>query len=590
MRPVPPGTGKKILFGGAAVLLCFGLLEGVFALAGVKPQLYAQDPYVGFSSSTPLFVAENDPSGEAYLVTAANRLDFFNRQRFPKAKPAGTCRIFSMGGSTTYGHPYSDPTSFSGWLREYLRATSPEKPTEVINAGGISYGSYRVAQLMEELVKDQPDLFLIYCGQNEFLERRIYGQVERVPRAIRGLAGLAWHLRTATVLDRLLQPVRAIRRDEAAARTVLENDPVTMLDGSLGPTAYTRDDQQREQIFRHFEFNVRRMVDIARSAGAQVIFVTPASNLREVSPFKSEHREGLGPEDRARWKALYDQARQDFASAVPGNALPALAAAEAIDNRPANLHYVRGRVLEKLGRYPEARAAYERARDEDVCPLRAPTQIREVLSRVTADLKVPLVDFESLIASRSTHGIPGGDYFLDHVHLTVEGYRLLALELLKQMERNGLVHPNWDSALLDRTTSSVLSRIDSKVNGVALMNLCKTLGWAGKREEAYRAGLRAVELAGDIADVQYQAGLAAQLSSRTNEAQAFYRRAIALQPAFGEAHCALGVVLEDTGQWPQALDQFQLAAHYGKPNTVQRDQQNLARIRKKVAETPGRHP
>ena len=35
------------------------------------------------------------------------------------------------------------------------------------------------------------------------------------------------------------------------------------------------------------------MVDIARSVGAEVLLVTPASNLRHCAPFKSEHRAGL---------------------------------------------------------------------------------------------------------------------------------------------------------------------------------------------------------------------------------------------------------------------------------------------------------
>ena len=36
-------------------------------------------------------------------------------------------------------------------------------------SGGVSYASYRVAALMEELVRYEPDLFVIYSGHNEFL-------------------------------------------------------------------------------------------------------------------------------------------------------------------------------------------------------------------------------------------------------------------------------------------------------------------------------------------------------------------------------------------------------------------------------------
>src|SRR5262249_8177607 len=111
----PPATevqpalslGKRTVFGIVAVVLTLVLGEGVLARIGVRPRLYDADPYVGFSKLLPLFVEDRGSDGRVYMVTAKNRLDFFNPQRFPKEKGAGVFRVFSMGGSTTYGHPYS---------------------------------------------------------------------------------------------------------------------------------------------------------------------------------------------------------------------------------------------------------------------------------------------------------------------------------------------------------------------------------------------------------------------------------------------------------------------------------------------------
>ena len=114
--------GKRILFAGLAVVLGLALSEGVLALLGVRPEMYQSDPYVGFRSNGPLFSEQIGANGEACLVTAENRLEFFNRQQFPKQKAPGTFRLFSLGGSTTYGHPYDDATSFNGWLRVLLGA------------------------------------------------------------------------------------------------------------------------------------------------------------------------------------------------------------------------------------------------------------------------------------------------------------------------------------------------------------------------------------------------------------------------------------------------------------------------------------
>ena len=168
---------QALLLPVLAILIFFALLEGGLALFGVQPALQNEDPFVGFASNAPLFVSSPGANGKQLLATAPNKKDFFNRQSFAQPKAPNTYRIFTLGGSTTYGRPYDDNTSFSGWLRELLPAVDQSKNWEVINAGGISYASYRVAKLMEELIRYQPDLFIIYTGHNEFLEERTYREI-----------------------------------------------------------------------------------------------------------------------------------------------------------------------------------------------------------------------------------------------------------------------------------------------------------------------------------------------------------------------------------------------------------------------------
>ena len=88
--------------------------------------------------------------GHQVILTGRARR-FFNKQQFDRKKDKGVTRVFCLGGSTTFGRPYDDLTSFCGWLRELLPVADPSRKWELINAGGISYASYRVAALMEEL-------------------------------------------------------------------------------------------------------------------------------------------------------------------------------------------------------------------------------------------------------------------------------------------------------------------------------------------------------------------------------------------------------------------------------------------------------
>ena len=87
-------------------------LELVLAACGVRPLLREGDPYVGFTSRVPLFERTTDAGGSPVLTTAANKLALFNAQTFRAHKPPKGFRVFCVGGSTTYGRPYDDATSF----------------------------------------------------------------------------------------------------------------------------------------------------------------------------------------------------------------------------------------------------------------------------------------------------------------------------------------------------------------------------------------------------------------------------------------------------------------------------------------------
>jgi len=211
VRRSPPGrklpVWKKALFGLVVTGLFFAGLELLLGLCGVRPLLYSEDPFVGFESNIPLFVEQAGSDGRAVLATARNKLEWFNAQQFPRHKGANTYRIFCLGGSTTYGRPYTDPTSFCGWLRELLPAADPSRNWEVINAGGISYASYRAAVVMEELTGYEPDLFIVYSGHNEFLERRTYRELLATPSVVSKVVSRLGRTRSYTALKRVLEVV-----------------------------------------------------------------------------------------------------------------------------------------------------------------------------------------------------------------------------------------------------------------------------------------------------------------------------------------------------------------------------------------------
>ncbi|PYJ06331.1 MAG: hypothetical protein DME25_06915, partial [Verrucomicrobia bacterium] len=495
--------------------------------------------------------ASQDPNT---LVTARNKQRAFNLQRFSARKPKNTCRIFCLGGSTAYGHPYGDSTSFCGWLRAMLPRADPSRAWELINCGGISYASYREALLMEELIAYEPDLFIILSGHNEFLEQRTYGPIIALPAALRGAGALLSKTRLNAAAKSAWSKLGSTDSAPSSPANILTADVEAILDRTIGPQSYHRDSVLQKQIVDHYRFNLARMVDIARSAHAQVIFITPASNLRDCSPFKSEHRPGMTPKDLERWQGLMQQAGPPRQQSRWAEALALLDQAATVDDRYAELHYARGRLLWQLQRFDEARAAFVRARDEDVCPLRTLTPMLQAVTDVAAARRVPVLDFVKLIDEKSLHGVPGDDWFLDHVHPTIEGHRVLALALMDLMTRQGLARPlpTWTEAAqleVKRATESKLTPVD---HAVALCTLAKVIAWAGKQEEAYRLALRAAELAPEDPAAQFETGKNAARLGRTQEAIQYLQQALALKPTFVEAHSLLGTVLADAGQMEEA--------------------------------------
>jgi tetratricopeptide (TPR) repeat protein len=545
-------AGKRALFAVVAVILFFGLTELVLAVAGVRPVLVHEDPYVGFSSRVKLFQPVN---GDASLETAPHKLAFFNRQRFTRAKEPGTFRIFTLGGSTTYGRPFEDETSFSGWLRTYLRRLGGPGRFEVINAGGVSYASYRVALLMEELVEYEPDLFVIYSGHNEFLERRTYDGLIEEPEALTKTRLLLQRTRLWALGQRLVSA-----RQRRARRTYeLTGEVKELLDSSAGLEYYFRDDPFERQVLDHYRFNLGRMIRLVRAAGARVILVTVPVNEKDFSPFKSEHGEGVSEAERARHAELLGGASNALDEGRYAQAQELARGAVVIDPLHAHAHYVRGRALSSLGQHEEAGAAFTRAVDEDVCPLRAVSRVNASILEIAGRETVPLVDFRALLKEemrrRSGHENLGEEFFLDHAHPTVEAHGLLARALVARMGAMGILElaPDWLERVGEEVHQQVTGRVDAEAYARAYKNLSKVLIWAGKEELAEQYVRQAsAALEGDW-EVHYNAGLVHLDAQRYEEAGQSFREATRLNPRAALAWDQLGSVHATFGELEEAV-------------------------------------
>jgi len=192
------------------------------------------------------------------------------------------------------------------------------------------------------------------------------------------------------------------------------------------------DDPRLAVVYRHYQKNLEDMLAIARQANDPVALCTVASNLKDIAPFASLHH----TEAVADFKAVYEKGAASEAAGQHEEAIGLYQKASQFDDHYADLHFRLGRCLAALERYPEAEQHFLKARDFDALHFRADTQINRVVREVAEQSKetgVFLVDSVEILKANSPNGIPGKEFFYEHVHLTFHGHYLLARSIFEHL-------------------------------------------------------------------------------------------------------------------------------------------------------------
>jgi len=461
---------------GLCAMLGFELL---CRLAGWGEPSINHDPFVGFDRVTPLFEQREDE----YRVAPA-RLKFFAKESFAADKPEDEFRIFILGGSTVQGRPYSVETTFGTWLELGLQAENPDRSWEVVNCGGLSYASYRLVPILEECLTYQPDLIVLCTGHNEFLEDRSYDHLKPDSALDRFSLKLVSHSRTF----RLMQS--AIHSDsEVEKKPKLKDEVDAILDYNDSLKAYHRDDDWRDQIVEHFEFNLRRMIALCRQADIPLILIRPPANLADSPPFKSEHSETLSGEQLKRVKELMTTARSHYRDDL-SLAIDALEKAVKIDPRFALAWYELGQCYLTCRQTELAKRAFLKARDEDVCPLRIISPLEHKLMEIAESESTPFLDAYRLLEQQSRDELLDDQWLADHVHPTVTGHQQIAAALQQTIQELGLCRYKADSESRSNAWHAHLRSLDDIYFLTGRETLKSLRGWAEGRADGPPAKAR----------------------------------------------------------------------------------------------------
>ncbi|MCG8648389.1 MAG: hypothetical protein MI861_01065 [Pirellulales bacterium] len=436
-RPDPshPTTSHRRRWGMRLGAICVGLLPFVLLelslrLAGT-PVAEAVDlqPLVNLEQLQPLFVLDQD--ADRWTIPES-RMNFFCPASFPNSKSPHTRRIFVLGGSTVQGRPYANETAFSTWLQFRLRAAQPNTTFEVINCGGVSYASYRVAKIMDEVLGYQPDAIVLYTGHNEFLEDRTYAQTRSIGAVRRWASRWGGKLRTVQWLRRRMS-------DQTWQPTAMTAEVDARLDHAGGLRNYRRDASWKQDVESHFAITLSEMVRAAEHAKVPLVVCVPSGELVNTPPFKIAARSDLDAalidKFEAAWQQAIDPELSDEAR------LDACQRCLVIDPQHAGAHYIAGRLLYARGQAAGAAKHLYLARDHDVCPLRATSSIVAAVTMIESQESLGVIDTNTLWDQRNFRGekLPDGiadpEFFIDHVHPTIAGHQRLANQVAQELEK-----------------------------------------------------------------------------------------------------------------------------------------------------------
>jgi len=344
-------------------------------------------------------------------------------------KPAGSVRVFVLGSSAAQGDP-EPGFGLARMLEALLRDQYPGVEFDVVNAAPTAVNSHAVYAAARAALGLEPDLFVVYTGNNEVVGP--YG--------------------AGTVLTAAAPDIRLVRASVALRSTRLGQlvgaavrGAASGLGGGQAPGAWhgmemflerqlRRDDPALERAYRNYERNLADVCALSRRAGVPVALCTVAVNLRSCGPFSSRNADSLPASARERWRALYDEGARLQAEGRCDAAIAPLRAARELDPEHADTAYRLGRCEAALGRDEDARADLLAARDRDTLRFRADARVNAIVRDLAGrgDGGLRLVDAERRLAETDALGAPGGGLFLDHVHLTFHGNYRLAAAVLEQ--------------------------------------------------------------------------------------------------------------------------------------------------------------
>ena len=370
------------------------------------------------------YVASYQPGIDTFFRRNLTRTGGMNEQVFTTPPDPDIVRIFCVGGSAMQGYPQPRSLVASSFFQAMLEDLWPDRKVEVLNLGVTAIASFPVACILEEALGYDPDLVIIYSGNNEFYGA--YGVA-----SLHAFGGSTVAMRALRTAGRSAL-VQWIEHHIAAGRELsLEEANQTLMERVIAHDQIGPEDSLRGKAGRNLGRHLRQMIRGCRKREIPVMVCTLPANESDLWPLGEDLKPSLSEEAMSAFQGSLRLAEEELPS-DPEAAAERLQGTIGIHAGHARAHFLLGRALAAAGRPGDARQEYQHARELDTMPWRAPGSLNEQI-RSAAQEGAILCDLQAAFQAASAGGAIGWELMDDHVHPSLRGQALVANTWLRGM-------------------------------------------------------------------------------------------------------------------------------------------------------------